>query len=115
MTASTTASPTIIAISTAGFIFAWLGRWGLPDSAGFLLPGSELGDEATMLGPVPGVSGEATAPLDPDPLLGSLTMPLQLCSGGPQRAVFWENADSGKAERDLGISPSRWLSETLNS
>ena len=58
-----------------------------------------------------GTSGEAMAPSDP----GFVGSGAQFLIGAPQRNGFCPNEDSGKFDKDLGISPERRLPETLNS
>lgn len=49
--------------------------------------GNELGDDATIVGLVFGINGDATAPSDPG-LVGSLAISVQFCIGDPHRAAF---------------------------
>lgn len=60
-----------------------------------------------------GLTGDGTASLPG--FVGSSETSLQLSNGRPQRALLPENAESGKEERDLGISPPKLFPETLKS
>ncbi len=65
---------------------------------------------------VPGINGEAMAPFSDAGQVGSLNEFLQVSfTGDPQRAWFCAKADSGKPDKDFGISSEKWLPETLKS
>ena len=80
-----------------------------------LIIGSELGEDDTTVGLLAGINGEAVAPSDPG-LVGLLVMlSVQFFIGDPHRFGFWVKADSGKPDKDLGISPEKLLPEMLKS
>ena len=107
-------SPSMMAIMATGLTFpvapwrVFCGWIGVVDI------GIELGEEATIAGFPPGITGDAIAPPDPG-FVGSPATFLHVGMGDPQRTAFRSKADTGNAERVFGISPARRFPETLKS